>query len=179
MVYTCADEYIQPYETSIITGATNIDVGCNGQFIGHVNFFYNSDLYVVIRRALTKPLSHPAATNPADPAMNPAADTGGCTTGEGATDGAIGMLGAMLLVARRRRPHNEAPTRVTEVLLTRRSNKRNVGDHQPQRPQRYDVAINASETNAMIFCASTFSTLLMMKSANAGCFFSKPSSGLP
>ncbi|MBP9088212.1 MAG: hypothetical protein KBG15_18970 [Kofleriaceae bacterium] len=109
-VYSCTDEYIQPYETSIIPGAINIGVGCDGQFVGHFDFFYNSDLYVVMHGALTKPLTHPDPTDPAAPA-NPtdpaapivdAADTGGCSSHRGTTSGAIWVLGAMTLVGRRR-----------------------------------------------------------------------------
>ena len=32
-IYTCTDEYIQPYETSIIPGAKNI--GLCDEFVGH------------------------------------------------------------------------------------------------------------------------------------------------
>ncbi|MEM6996886.1 MAG: hypothetical protein AAF721_40665 [Myxococcota bacterium] len=54
-IYTCTDEYIQPYETSIIPGATNIGL-CDG-FVGHFEFFYNPDIYLIMHDALTEPVA--------------------------------------------------------------------------------------------------------------------------
>ena len=54
-IYTCTDEYIQPYETSIIPGATNIGL-CDG-FVGHFEFFYDPEIYLVMHDALTQPLA--------------------------------------------------------------------------------------------------------------------------
>src|SRR6185295_4487668 len=45
-IYTCTDEFIQPYETSIIPGATNIGIGCDGTFVGHYSFFWDRDIYL-------------------------------------------------------------------------------------------------------------------------------------
>jgi triacylglycerol lipase len=59
-VYTCTDEYIRPYQTAIIPGATNIGVACNGGFVGHFDFFYDAAIYRIMFDALTRPLSHPA-----------------------------------------------------------------------------------------------------------------------
>jgi MYXO-CTERM domain-containing protein len=128
-IYTCTDEYIQPYETSIIPGAKNIGL-CDG-FVGHFEFFYNPDIYLVMHGALTEPL--PGET--VDPPDAPDADDtteeanedlddaiadggdvgeggeeaglGGCTAG-GAADGGSGafvmlVLGAASVLARRRR----------------------------------------------------------------------------
>ncbi len=53
-IYTCTDEYIQPYETSIIPGATNIEL-CDG-FVGHFQFFYDPAIYLVMHGALVEPL---------------------------------------------------------------------------------------------------------------------------
>ncbi len=53
-IYTCTDEYIQPYETSIIEGATNIGL-CDG-FVGHFQTFYDPAIYLVMHEALTAPL---------------------------------------------------------------------------------------------------------------------------
>ncbi|MBT9558048.1 MAG: hypothetical protein IV100_18585 [Myxococcales bacterium] len=53
-IYTCTDEYIQPFETSIIPGATNIGL-CDG-FVGHFQTFYDPSIYLVMHAALTEPL---------------------------------------------------------------------------------------------------------------------------
>ena len=53
-IYSCTDEYIQPYSTSIIPGATNIGL-CDG-FVGHFEFFWNPDIYLIMHDALTQPL---------------------------------------------------------------------------------------------------------------------------
>jgi len=51
-IYTCTDEYIQPYSTSVIPGATNINL-CQG-FIGHFQTMYDPSLYMVMHDALVK-----------------------------------------------------------------------------------------------------------------------------
>ncbi|MCB9582516.1 MAG: hypothetical protein H6717_36100 [Polyangiaceae bacterium] len=63
-IYTCTDEYIQPYETSKIPGAKNIEV-CNG-FVGHFQFFYDPSLYDIMWNELTLP-APTDATDPGDP----------------------------------------------------------------------------------------------------------------
>jgi triacylglycerol esterase/lipase EstA (alpha/beta hydrolase family) len=56
-IYTCTDEYIQPYRTSIVNGATNIGL-CNG-FVGHFQTMYDPQIYLVMHDALVKPLPAP------------------------------------------------------------------------------------------------------------------------
>jgi hypothetical protein len=104
-IYTCTDEYIQPYETSIIPGATNIGL-CDG-FVGHYQFFYDPEIYLVMHGALTEPVapdpSTPTApTTPEDPAT-PSDEVGGCATGGGSTGGIGLVLGALVMGLRRRR----------------------------------------------------------------------------
>jgi len=53
-IYSCTDEYIQPHETSIIPGATNI--GLCDEPVGHFEFFYDPDLYLIMHAALTEPV---------------------------------------------------------------------------------------------------------------------------
>jgi hypothetical protein len=53
-IYTCDDEYITPYRTSIIPGATNIGIGCGPEFIGHFQTFYDPRIYRIMHAALTK-----------------------------------------------------------------------------------------------------------------------------
>jgi triacylglycerol esterase/lipase EstA (alpha/beta hydrolase family) len=52
-IYTCTDEYIQPYQTSIIEGATNIGL-CGHAFVGHYQTFYDPQIYLVMHDALVK-----------------------------------------------------------------------------------------------------------------------------
>ena len=52
-IYTCTDEYIQPYTTSIVPGATNIGL-CDGTFVGHFQTFYDPDIYLIMHGALTE-----------------------------------------------------------------------------------------------------------------------------
>ena len=63
-IYTCTDEWIQPYETSIIPGATNIGL-CDG-VVGHFQTFYDPSIYLLMHSALVAP-------SPGDPA-EPVAD---------------------------------------------------------------------------------------------------------
>ncbi len=53
-IYTCTDEYIQPYRTSIIPGATNIGL-CHG-FVGHFQTMYDPQIYPIMHDALVKPV---------------------------------------------------------------------------------------------------------------------------
>jgi len=55
-IYSCTDEYIQPYKTAIIPGATNIGL-CDG-FVGHFQTFYDPAIYRIMFDALTAP--HPS-----------------------------------------------------------------------------------------------------------------------
>lgn len=98
-IYTCSDEYIQPYQTSIIPGATNIGL-CDG-FVGHFEFFWNPDIYLVMHAALIEPSpydtdEHPAEpddpADPDDPQAPPADELGGCSAGGGAGADAGGLL---------------------------------------------------------------------------------------
>jgi triacylglycerol esterase/lipase EstA (alpha/beta hydrolase family) len=52
-IYTCNDEYITPYSTSYIPGATNIDI-CGGRFVGHFETMYNRQIYLMMHDALVK-----------------------------------------------------------------------------------------------------------------------------
>lgn len=52
-IYTCTDEYIQPYRTSIVPGATNIGIGCNG-FVGHFQTMYDPAIYRIFYDQLVK-----------------------------------------------------------------------------------------------------------------------------
>jgi hypothetical protein len=51
-IYTCTDEYIRPYQTSIVPGATNIGL-CKG-FVGHFQTMYDPQIYLVMHDALIK-----------------------------------------------------------------------------------------------------------------------------
>jgi MYXO-CTERM domain-containing protein len=117
-IYTCTDEYIQPYETSIIPGATNIGLACDGtEFIGHFQFFYDPSIYLVMHDALVQPAPHdqdpqdPSTSDPTmpsdDPTTDPTApddnlDAGGCSTG-GSSDAELAVLALGMMVALRRR----------------------------------------------------------------------------
>ncbi len=64
-IYSCTDEYIQPYETSIIPGAKNIGL-CDG-FVGHFEFFYNPDIYEIMHAELIAPAPKDPKTSPTEP----------------------------------------------------------------------------------------------------------------
>lgn len=113
-IYTCTDEYIQPYQTSIIPGATNI--GLCDEFVGHFEFFWNPDIYLIMHAALIEPSpydtdEHPAdpgdePVDPADPIDPPAPsdELGGCSAGGGAGGDAGGLvLFAAIAIGWRRR----------------------------------------------------------------------------
>lgn len=117
-IYSCTDEYIQPYETSIIPGATNVGL-CDG-FVGHFQFFYDPDIYLVMHEALTRPLpadpDQPAdPSDPADPDDPAAPDDelgGGCSAGGGAAaEGGWLLFAAGAFVLRRRRAAVSSPAR--------------------------------------------------------------------
>jgi triacylglycerol lipase len=101
-IYTCTDEYIQPYKTSNIPGAKNIEVGCD-HFIGHFQFFYDREIYKIMHAELTAPV----ASMPQDPSMDPPAGDddevgGGCSTSGGTSELAIALVLGALVVRRRR-----------------------------------------------------------------------------
>ena len=52
-IYTCTDEYIQPYTTSQIPGATNINL-CGHGFVGHFQTMYDPSIYMLMHDALVK-----------------------------------------------------------------------------------------------------------------------------
>ena len=131
-IYTCTDEYIQPYETSIIPGATNIAL-CDGS-VGHFQFFYDPAIYLVMHDALIVPLEDDGMDDDADGGDEPdpaaeddedddddgddgdddSADAddpdedathdgeSGCTVGDGSNGAAPSLLLAILLGLRRR-----------------------------------------------------------------------------
>jgi MYXO-CTERM domain-containing protein len=114
-IYSCSDEYIQPYETSIIPGAKNIGL-CDG-FVGHFEFFYNPDIYLVMHGALMEPVpGEPGLAEPGEllppeqvPSESEPSDddepAAGCAvggSGEGGS-GAVLLLGAIALGLSRRR----------------------------------------------------------------------------
>jgi MYXO-CTERM domain-containing protein len=113
-IYTCTDEYIQPYSTSIVPGATNIGL-CDGTFVGHFQTFYDPDIYLIMHAALT---DGDDADDPAGDGDGKADQTGdeedgaggdeaavGCSTSSGSTSAlfALGIAGAFLALRRRRR----------------------------------------------------------------------------
>jgi len=107
-IYTSTDEYIQPYETSIIPGAHNIDLGANG-FVGHFEFFWNPEIYKVMHTALTEhvagddPSTTPDPNTPDDPtAPDDEMTGGGCNAGGGAAGGTMLLVAFALVVGRRR-----------------------------------------------------------------------------
>lgn len=106
-IYSCTDEYIQPYTTSIIPGAKNIGM-CTG-FVGHFQFFYDPQLYLTMHDALVEgvddsnPAATPPVTSPDDPATTDDAG-GGCAAGGSTAGGAALLLvGAAVVATRRRR----------------------------------------------------------------------------
>jgi MYXO-CTERM domain-containing protein len=99
-IYTCTDEYIQPYTTSIIPGAKNIGL-CN-KFVGHFQFFYDRDVYKIMHDELVAPLSGDGKADGEDgEATADDADAGGCNSSSHA--GGLLVLGAALAGLRRRR----------------------------------------------------------------------------
>ncbi len=49
-LYTCHDEYLWPYTTSVVAGATNVQV-CS-RYAGHFTPFWDDVLYARIRASL-------------------------------------------------------------------------------------------------------------------------------
>lgn len=65
-IYTCSDEYIKPWQTSVIEGATNI--GLCDEFVGHFQTFYDPEIYLIMHGALTKPTGfEPVEPEPVEP----------------------------------------------------------------------------------------------------------------
>lgn len=52
-IYTCNDEYIQPYTGSEVPGATNIKI-CGNGFVGHFRTMYDPAIYNMMHDALVK-----------------------------------------------------------------------------------------------------------------------------
>lgn len=52
-IYTCNDEYIKPYSTAHIPGATNIVI-CGKGFVGHFQTMYDREIYLMMHDALVK-----------------------------------------------------------------------------------------------------------------------------
>ncbi len=112
-IYTCTDEYIQPYDTAIVPGAKNIGLGCDGTFVGHFQFFYDREIYKVMRDELLLPaptdVDPPTPTDPAtpeDPTIDEPTDDemgGGCSS-TGSSAGLL-VIGLAVALVRRRRRH--------------------------------------------------------------------------
>ena len=106
-IYTSTDEYIQPYETSIIPGAHNIDMGSNG-FVGHFEFFWNPEVYKVMYTALTEHVAGgdpPTMPDPNTPDPTTPVDEingGGCNAGGPAAGGTMLLVLGVMLAGRRR-----------------------------------------------------------------------------
>lgn len=125
-IYTCTDEYIQPYTTSIVPGATNIGL-CDGTFVAHFQTFFDPDIYLIMHSALTEGddvgQDDDQDGKPDDPDPNDGAGDEeaavGCSAASGSSSPpwALALAGALLLVtssgARRRRSRRTAPTRST------------------------------------------------------------------
>jgi uncharacterized protein (TIGR03382 family) len=92
-IYTCTDEYIQPYTTSIIPGAKNIGL-CN-KFIGHFQFFYDPEIYKIMHAELTAPLP---SDSPADD-PNSGTDDEQATVDEAGGCSATGTPSVLLVLA--------------------------------------------------------------------------------
>ncbi|MEZ4220841.1 MAG: MYXO-CTERM sorting domain-containing protein [Polyangiaceae bacterium] len=86
-IYSCTDEYIQPYQSSIIPGAKNIGL-CNG-FVGHFEFFYNPAIYKIMYDELVAPAPKdmPGSTG----SGGSGSGNGGSGSGSGGAGGAAGF----------------------------------------------------------------------------------------
>jgi MYXO-CTERM domain-containing protein len=114
-IYSCTDEYIQPYQTSIVEGATNIGL-CDG-FVGHFQTMYDPQIYLIMHDALIKGLDSEIGISPPGSADDPSdpQDSGdepleeeedgavGCSTSGGSNSSPLLLLGLALFLARRRR----------------------------------------------------------------------------
>lgn len=89
-IYSCTDEYIQPYQTSIIPGAKNIGL-CKG-FVGHFEFFYNPDIYNVMHAELVAPAPKdpPAGSGGSGAGGSGSGGSGGVGSAAGAGAGGFG-----------------------------------------------------------------------------------------
>jgi MYXO-CTERM domain-containing protein len=101
-IYTCTDEYIQPFTTSIVPGATNIGL-CDGTTVGHFQTFYDPDIYLVMHGALTAgdEAEKSDELDPGDQEMGEGAV--GCAVGSGGGSGWLAILLAAALLVRRQR----------------------------------------------------------------------------
>ena len=116
-IYTCTDEYIQPYKTSIIPGAKNI--GLCDEFVGHFQFFYDPEIYLLMHGELTRPAPSDPVGQPDPDPTTPAPtddetnvnDGAGCSAGSGGTSVAFAFaIGAIVL----RRPSRRKNFRATK-----------------------------------------------------------------
>jgi hypothetical protein len=57
-IYTCTDEYIKPYTTSFIPGATNVNI-CGRGFVGHFQTMYDPSIYLMMHDALVADVPSP------------------------------------------------------------------------------------------------------------------------
>ena len=57
-IYTCTDEYIKPYTTSFIPGATNVNI-CGHGFVGHFQTMYDPKIYLMMHDALVADIPTP------------------------------------------------------------------------------------------------------------------------
>ena len=114
-IYTCTDEYIQPFSTSIVPGATNIGL-CDGTFVAHFQTFYDPDIYLIMHAALTEGDDDGDEEDGKADDQDPSGDDGapleeeaaaGCSASSGGSRSwAIPLAAALLLLAigaRRRR----------------------------------------------------------------------------
>ncbi|HEY5923267.1 MAG TPA: MYXO-CTERM sorting domain-containing protein [Kofleriaceae bacterium] len=101
-IYTCTDEYIQPYTTSIIPGAKNI--GLCDKFVGHYQFFYDPEIYKIMHAELVAPLAANDGDDKGDDGTmsTDTTDAGGCSTTGGGDVGALLVLGALVALRRRK-----------------------------------------------------------------------------
>ena len=120
-IYTCTDEYIQPFTTSIVPGATNIAL-CDGTFVGHFQTFSDPDIYLIMHAALTEGDQDDDATgddddgkaddpDPSGGADDPAGDQAACSAapGSGGAGWAAAAIIAGVLVTLRRRRGQRRP----------------------------------------------------------------------
>ncbi len=102
-IYTCTDEYIQPYTSSIVEGATNI--GLCDEFVGHFQTLYDPEIYLIMHASLVAPLSNPGSDKDDSLGETDSSDetTAGCsTTGTRGGFGGVLLLLASLMVLRRK-----------------------------------------------------------------------------
>lgn len=101
-IYTCTDEYIQPYMTSNIPGAKNIEI-CDG-FVGHFQFFYDPAIYKIMHAELTAPVPQPPAGEDPQPQVHEDDEVaaGGCSTTGGNASALLLAVVFGALVKRRR-----------------------------------------------------------------------------